>query len=238
MDETTGPLPDPGSRLPLFPLGSVLFPGMVVPLRVFEERYRAMMGHLLAIPSPTDRLFASVAIREGYEVGDHGQQELYRVGCRLQVSEVSRRSDGSYDIVATCRDRIRLREIDTAGSFPVGVVERIEDEIEASSAEPGSATSAAVIEALSRFAAFREQLREVRGDPLPEALPEDPEYLAWSLGAASPLTLPDRQLLLETTDPIGRLELISRVLREETALMAALPSLPATDLARTSWSPN
>lgn len=236
MDETAGQGAELGLRLPLFPLGSVLFPGMVIPLRVFEPRYRAMMTHLLAIDSPPQRLFASVAIREGYEVGDHGQQELYRVGCRLQVSEVSQRSDGSFDILATCRDRIRLREIDTAGQFPMGVVDLISDQV-----VPLHATAAAgqtVAEAVSRFMAYRRKLREVRGDPMPGPLPQDPEFLAWELAAAAPVTLPERQELLETTDSIARLRLITELVTRETAIMSALPSLPATDLARTAWSPN
>lgn len=236
MDETPGPEDETGLRLPLFPLGNVLFPGMVVPLRVFEPRYRAMMGHLLAIPSPPHRLFASVAIREGYEVGDHGQQELYRVGCRLQISEVSQRSDGSYDILATCRDRIRLREIDTGGEFPMGLVDVVIDERVHATASADALVT--ITDAIARFTAYRKRLREVRGDPMPGPLPEDPEFLAWTLAAAAPVTLPQRQELLETTDPLERLRLISDLVTDETAIMNAIPSLPATDLARTTWSPN
>ena len=55
-------------RLPLFPLNSVLFPGLVLPLNVFEERYRAMMRDLLKTPEEEPRRFAVVAIRDGHEV--------------------------------------------------------------------------------------------------------------------------------------------------------------------------
>jgi len=71
--------------LPMFPLNAVLFPGLNVPLRVFEDRYRALVHHLLRVEDPAERVFGSVGIREGYEVGEHGAQSLYRVGCRLQV---------------------------------------------------------------------------------------------------------------------------------------------------------
>ena len=83
------------ATLPMFPLNTVLFPGVVVPLHVFEDRYRALVHHLLEEPDPAERLFGSVAIREGYEVGDHGAQSLYRVGCRLQLTEVQARADGT-----------------------------------------------------------------------------------------------------------------------------------------------
>ena len=55
-------------RLPLFPLNSVLFPGLVLPLNIFEERYRAMMRDLLKTPEDEPRRFAVVAIRDGHEV--------------------------------------------------------------------------------------------------------------------------------------------------------------------------
>ena len=55
-------------RLPLFPLNSVLYPGLVLPLNIFEERYRAMMRELLKTPEDQPRRFAVVAIRDGHEV--------------------------------------------------------------------------------------------------------------------------------------------------------------------------
>ena len=108
--------------LPMFPLNSVLFPGVSVPLRVFEDRYRALVHHLLRVADPAERLFGSVAIREGYEVGDHGAQSLFRVGCRVQLTEVEAHPDGTFDIVAVGRERIELERLDTSGTFPLGHV--------------------------------------------------------------------------------------------------------------------
>ena len=71
-------------QLPIFPLNTVVFPGVTVPLHVFEERYRALVHHLLTISDKTQRLFGVVAIREGYEVGSHGVQSVHRVGCVVQ----------------------------------------------------------------------------------------------------------------------------------------------------------
>ena len=84
--------------VPMFPLNTVLFPGVSVPLHVFEDRYRALVHHLLRVPDPTDRVFGSVAIREGYEVGEHGAQSLYRVGCRVRMTEVQPRPDGTFAV--------------------------------------------------------------------------------------------------------------------------------------------
>ncbi|HQR25922.1 MAG TPA: LON peptidase substrate-binding domain-containing protein [Nocardioides sp.] len=217
--------------LPMFPLNTVLFPGVVVPLRVFEDRYRSLVHHLLREPDPTRRLFGSVAIREGYEVGEHGTQSLFRVGCRLQLTEVSPRADGSFDIEAVGRDRIRLDRLDTGGPFPQG-------EVAVLPTERRTVPRPVVEQALAVFHAYRAAVTGLRADPLPETLPRDPELLSWTLAAVAPLPLPERQSLLETEDAELRLVLVTDLLRGELRTMNVLPSLPATEVARTRWSPN
>src|SRR3990170_7210534 len=106
----------------MFPLGTVMFPGVSMPLRVFEDRYRALVHHLLRVSDPVERVFGSVAIREGYEVGDHGNQSLYRVGCRIRMTEVEAHSDGTFDMVGVGLDRFALDRLDTRGPYPVGHV--------------------------------------------------------------------------------------------------------------------
>ena len=115
------------TSLPMFPLNAVIFPGVRVPLNVFEDRYRALVHHLLRVEDPTQRVFGSVGIREGYEVGEHGAQSLFRVGCRVQLTEVESHPDGTFSIEAVGLDRIQLERLDTTGTFPVGqVVDRPE----------------------------------------------------------------------------------------------------------------
>ena len=215
----------------MFPLNAVLFPGVSVPLRVFEDRYRAMVHHLLRVPDPTDRVFGSVGIREGYEVGDHGAQSLFRVGCRVKLAEVESHPDGTFDIVAVGLERIELERLDTTGTFPVGhVVERPE---QAATVDPD-----VVERARATFAAYRVALSEIRGDPYPGDLPRDPTYLSWTLAAVAPLPLHERQQLLEAEDAALRLTMVTDLLRTELRAMNVIPSLPATEVARTRWSPN
>jgi uncharacterized protein len=221
MDET----------LPMFPLNSVLFPTMSVPLHVFEDRYRALVTHVLAESDPARRVFGSVAIREGYEVGEHGKQELHRVGCRLQITEATAHPDGTFDILTVARDRFRLNRLETGGPFPIGEVTNIVDE---STIVP----EGLVDKAIATFAGYRSVLSEIRADPLTGPLPRDPVYLAWVLASAAPLTFPDRQSLLEQTDPGERLSMVTDLFRSELRAMSVIPSLPATDVARTGWSPN
>jgi Lon protease-like protein len=217
--------------LPMFPLNSVLFPGVSVPLHVFEDRYRALVHHLLRVSDPTDRVFGSVGIREGYEVGDHGAQSLYRVGCRVQLTEVESNADGSFDIVAVGLERIKLDRLDTSGLFPVGHVVDLP--------EPDAEVDEAVLErARATFTAYRTALAGFRADPYEGSLPRDPGYLSWTLAACAPLPMPERQSLLEADDAEERLLLVTDLLRAELRAMNVIPSLPATEVARTRWSPN
>jgi uncharacterized protein len=215
----------------MFPLSTVLFPGVSVPLNVFEDRYRALVHHLLRVEDPAQRLFGSVAIREGYEVGDHGAQSLYRVGCLLQLTEAQARPDGGFDIVAVGRGRIRLDELQTTGEFPAGHVTELPD--------PSEVVAPELLDrARSTFTAYRAAVSAIRADPFSGGLPADPHFLSWTLAALAPLPLAERQSLLEAEDTQERLVLVVDLLREELRAMNVIPSLPATEVARTRWSPN
>lgn len=216
----------------MFPLNAVLFPGVVTPLHVFEDRYRVLMRDLLAQPEARDRVFAVVAIREGYEVGERGVQSLHRVGTLVQLTEAERYDDGRYDIVVTGRQRIVLEDVDAGGEYLRAEADLIED-----AEEDDAVTEAA--RALAAFEEYREALSDLRGGPvLAGDLPADPVYLSYSLAATCLLSQRQRQDLLEATDATTRLRMLRRSLREEMRAMQALPSLPATEVARTRWSPN
>lgn len=218
------------TTLPMFPLNAVLFPGVSVPLMVFEDRYRALVHHLLRA-EPTDRVFGSVGIREGYEVGDHGAQSLFRVGCRVKMTDVESHADGTFSMVAVGLDRIALEHLDTTGTFPVG---HVEERPEA----PSNVPDDIVERARAVFTAYRVALSEFRDDPFTGPLPKDPAYLSWALAAVAPLPLHERQALLEAEDATIRLVMVTDLLRTELRAMNVIPSLPATEVARTRWSPN
>src|SRR3954449_2265858 len=142
----------------MFPLNAVIFPGVSVPLNVFEDRYRALVHHLLRVEDPTQRLFGSVGIREGYEVGEHGSQSLFRVGCRVQLTEVESRPDGTFSIVAVGLDRIPLERLDPGGAFPVGQV--------GARPEPsGEVPGERLVQPRETSPAYRAALAAIRTDP-------------------------------------------------------------------------
>ncbi len=222
----------------MFPLNTVLLPGMVIPLHVFEDRYRAMVRDLLAIPDPTQRLFGVVAIREGYEVGDHGVQSAHRVGTLAQVTEVTPHEDGRFDLLVTGRQRLKMETMNTAGEYFTADVELLADEEET---DP-EAIEHARLQAdhtLAVFERYRDALSTLRGDTvLTGTMPADPTYLSFALAATCLLTLRERQALLEADSAVERLAMLAAALRTEMRAMRALPSLPATEVARTRWSPN
>jgi Lon protease-like protein len=217
--------------LPMFPLNAVLFPGMSVPLRVFEDRYRALVHHLLRVEDPTERVFGSVGIREGYEVGEHGAQWLFKVGCRVKMTEVEPHADGTFELVAVGIDRIELERLDTSGAYPVGHVTPLAEHAVAVADTVTAAARAA-------YDAYRRALLDIDREPPSGDLPQDPAYLSWALAALAPLTLAQRQALLEAEDADQRLRMVTDVLLAELRTMRAFPSLPATEIARTRWSPN
>lgn len=219
------------ASLPMFPLNTVVFPGSTVPLRVFEERYRSLVQELLEAPRPDQRLFGTVGIREGYEVGDHGTQSLYRVGCRLQLTEVTSHQDGTFTIEAVARDRVRLLALRRGERFPIGEIDDLPD---TDAPVPDSVRARAT----KAYAAYHDAAAGLVGEPTAEQLPQDPVWFSWALAGLAPLPMAERQSVLECDDPAARIELVTELLRAETRAVRAIPSLPATDVARTRWSPN
>ena len=221
-------------QLPIFPLNTVVFPGVSLPLHVFEDRYRSLVHHLLTIPEKSLRLFGIVAIREGYEVGQHGAQSLHRLGCVVQLTGVQPYPDGRFDIEVVGRKRLHLLDLDTSGGYLVGKVDVV---TETHTLGPEDETEAA--RTLETFQEYRRRLSALRGaDVLDGDLPGDPEYLSYSLSATCLLTLRERQALLEADTCLDRLAMLRHALLEEMRAMRAIASLPATEVARTRWSPN
>lgn len=226
-------------KLAMFPLNTVLFPGVTLSLHVFEDRYRALVHHLLTISSKPARVFGVVAIREGYEVGAHGAQSLHRVGCVAQMTSVDAHSDGQFDIEIVGRQRLRLESLDTSAPYLTGSVELLQEGEAAVGGRGADEARRQAGDTLATFATYRERLARMQGrDLLAGDIPEDPLYLSFALSATCPLTLQERQALLECDTPQERLALLRVAMREEMRAMRAVPSLPATEVARTRWSPN
>lgn len=208
--------------LPLFPLPQVLVPGLVLPLHVFEPRYRALAEHLAA-QVPERRVFGVVALRPGRDVRTHGMDALHTTGCTAVVRDLTPLEDGRYEMVTTGALRFRLHGLDeTAGTpYATGLVTPVEDVDgdEDRAVDLGRRVSAS-------FAAYRSYL----GGEEDQIGIASPKVVSYLVAAGMVLDLAQRQRLLEVPDTASRLEVELRLLARERALLEALPSLPQTDL--------
>lgn len=216
-------------RLPLFPLGTVLFPGLMLPLHVFEERYRQMVRDLVAAPEE-ERRIGVVAIREGREVGADSVRALHAVGCIARLRRVQPYADGRFDLVTTGAQRFRLLDVDAAKPYLRGAVEPLDE-------PPGESPGAPAAAVRTLFDLYRQALGAGTAEPSVD-LPTDPEALSYLVAATAVLDLTDKQALLEAPDTADRLRRELRLLRREIALLGLLPSLPGVELTRAPASPN
>ena len=235
--------------LPLFPLSTALFPGLVLPLRVFEDRYRSLVRHLMEAPDGAPREFGVVSIRRGWEVepiasGPAGDPAgpvaatapvtLYEVGCSAELRQVTEREDGEFEIVTVGRRRFRVTEVDaTTAPYLTAQVEWLPEPL----GEPGLADTLAP----GVLAVFQRYLRRIRAQNQVdgEQLPDEPTVLSYLVAATASLTPEDRQRLLEVPDTATRLRTERRILSREVALLSQVRAVPVplADLAIPS-SPN
>jgi uncharacterized protein len=141
-------------EIPLFPLHTVLCPGIVVPLHIFEERYRALTRHCLETGAP----FGIVLIRDGHEVG--ASRTLARVGALVEIRSAGRYPDGRYDLMAAATGRFAIDSVDLARApYMVADVTPLEDEVGDESRAERLAASA-----IRRFVRYLELMRIREGE--------------------------------------------------------------------------
>ena len=194
--------------LPLFPLEQVvLFPGMSLPLRIFEERYKVMIGACQV----TDQLFGVVLIRTGREVGDPAEPE--HVGCTARMVRVDRIPDGQIHILTVGEQRFRL--IGSARVMPegylVGDVQLLGD--------PPATVDASLMAAVGQqFTRYQQAVLGMtgRGDPVRAMeLPKDPARLSYRIASRLFVDPQERQKLLELDDAAARLRAELALLERE-----------------------
>jgi uncharacterized protein len=224
--------------LPLFPLSTVLFPGMRLPLHVFEERYRLLVDDLKGQPEPWR--FGVIAIRKGREVGADGLTALYDVGCVATVRQITPHADGRFDLITVGTERFRLRRLDDGLPYFRGETEPLPDEAGAGpGTEAGDALAAAVGRVQAGFRGYLNALADRGGGVISVAdLPDEAELLSYVVGAAMIIDLPERQSLLAAPTALDRLRLERSLLVRETAMFRATTSRPAPDYTYEQFSQN
>jgi len=214
------------STLPLFPLNTVLVPGLVMPLHIFEPRYRHMVTTLLALSDEDTREFGIIAVRPGRDVNVDALAALYPVGCATVIRQYEVLDDGRYEIVTTGSRRFRVLSVDTSLPLLSAQVEFLDDE------------EGAIDDRVARRAAraFR-TYRAVLGDQVVDStepdeddgIPDDPTVLSYLITAAMVLSVDDRQALLSAPTTTERLVLAQQLLHRESGVISALSALPALE---------
>ncbi|HEY2508573.1 MAG TPA: LON peptidase substrate-binding domain-containing protein [Streptosporangiaceae bacterium] len=220
------------TTMPLFPLGSVLYPGLVLPLHIFEERYRQLVADLLAGPEP--RQFGVIAIRHGRETDADGVSALFETGCLATLRRTEEHDDGKLDLITVGAERFRLLGLREPNPYPRGDIQVLEEEA------GDEERSAFLVPAVQQsFRAYLDLLAD-RGSTqvtLPE-MPSEPVLLSYLVAAAVVVDLPVKQGLLEEQDATARLSAERVLLAREMKLMRSLFSTPAPDLRNASYSQN
>jgi Lon protease-like protein len=201
-------------ELPMFPLGSVALPGVALPLQVFEPRYRALVMTCLT----DDRLFGSVLIDRGSEVG--GGDQRGDVGTLIRIIQSEELPDGRWAVVGVGIERLRVVEWLPDDPFPRCIAEAWTD------GEPTNQTDELVGRTLDATLGLMVRLGVDRSElgSRPELDP-DPSIASFQLAALSPLGPLDRLQALETADPDSRLRFLLASIGDQTAMLDAIDLL-------------
>lgn len=199
---------DGATELPMFPLGSVLFPHAVLPLHVFEPRYRALVDDVLA----GDRRFGVVLIERGHEVG--GGDIRFRVGTVAEVVQAGRFPDGRIALATVGVERVEVVEWLPEDPYPRATVvgrPEIEPHLDAAGAEE---LLAEVRERLARV----HELRAALGMPAftgEVVVTADLVRASYEAACLAPLGALDAQRLLECDAATDRLAALRDALGTE-----------------------
>ena len=210
--------------LPLFPLGTALVPGMVMPLHLFEPRYRLLAERLAA--NPDRPRFGVVGIRAGREVGDDVSDSLYPVGTVAEVTSMTTNEDGTVDLESVGTARFSIVEIDRTLPY-------LQAQVVFTPESDGEAPDEAALEARRMFGEYRDVLG-LNVDPATM----NPQLLSYVITATVVAEPAVKQRLLAAPDTTERLYRATDLLRRELGIIKALASLPATDLMRWKISTN
>ena len=199
--------------LPMFPLGTPLLPGSVLPLHVFEERYRQLVRDILA-DDVNEPEFGVVMIERGWEVG--GGDERSAVGTVARILDMQVTPDGRYAVAAVGTDRLRVNAWLPDDPYPLADVDRWPDD------DAGAEIPAGAIEALhDRVRELNVLVREIgEMTPPPDAdISDDPRMALFHLAALSPLGPADRQRVLAAAGSAERIAVLNNVLDDAAAVL-------------------
>jgi uncharacterized protein len=206
----------PDDLLPLMPLGFVLMPGLALPLRIFEPRYRRMLADVTA--AGVDQHFGVVALTAGLEVDnglDECAQQFSQIGTVAEILEVHPAPDGTFSLLTGGSRRFRVvRVVETAAPYLQAQVTYL-DEVAGTMPRMLPGATRALTDEYGRLISQLTGDRPDTSDPYPT----DDILLSYRLASEAPLSPDDRQQLLEDDTAVARFLHVQRVLRREVILL-------------------
>ena len=195
----------------MFPLGTVLFPHAVLPLHLFEDRYRALAEACLR----GDGRFGVVLIERGFEVG--GGDTRFGVGTVARIVEAARTPDGRFLLATVGTERLRIRSWLSDDPYPRADVDLLSEPKRVP--ERAVEQRAAVQRLLIRVLALRAELGEPAAPVDAAQLDDDPVRASFEAAALAPIGPLDAQQLLEVDDPCARFEQLEGMLVDAAELL-------------------
>jgi uncharacterized protein len=199
---------------PMFPLGSVLVPGMVLPLHVFEPRYRQMLQDCLA----GERSFGVVLIERGSEVG--GGDVRTDVGTLARIAQTEELPDGRWAVIALGVRRIRVERWLPDDPYPRAEISEWPDEPGEPDGPAATTVPPTLAPLLRRAAALARELGMVAA-PLDLELSDDPVTAGYQAITAAPLGPADRQRLLAAPSLTDRWTLLDLLVTDQIEILQA-----------------
>lgn len=195
--------------VPLFPLRTVLFPGMTLALKVFEERYKLMIGECLE----RERSFGVVLIRRGVEVG--GEAVPYPIGTLARIVDHEAIGEGGFRLVTRGGRRFQIISTRKRAGFLTGRVELLDEE-----ELDRNVIAERLAGVTGRFARFLTEFAALTGATLGELdLPSNPTSFSYYVATNMPLDAWEKQRLLEATSTDVRLLEERRIIARDLELL-------------------
>lgn len=202
-------------ELPLFPLNTVLFPGMPLPLRIFEPRYKEMIGLCIREKRP----FGIVLIREGK--AQHGPLAIpHPIGCTAQITQVEPLEDGQFAILTIGQERFHIHSLKKDKPYLVGIVENVPlmSEPEAKLTSNAKCLRALVGEYLEILARASGQQFNAKTQ-----IPSQPIDLIYLAASVLQTSTDEKQKLLSQNYPSQLLGTLTNLFSQEVALLRLMP---------------
>ncbi len=220
---------EPLFSIPLFPLNTVLFPGQVMPLHIFEPRYQVMIKKSIG----EDSAFGVVLIHHGAEVGDYA--DPYTVGTTARIKQVDQLANGLIDLICVGEERFRIHSLSKEQPYLSGLIEywpwMREDE---------SVQDQGLDEVRFQLTNYLKTLADLTKSTIRIGdLPLDPVKIASLAAIALRISNQEKQNLLETDHIHELMDRCNVLLRRENHALKTLAAIPDAAInSSTFYTPN